>query len=75
METSQTQSNSQLQKIDSQLDVLVQITAQMSTLAKAIGVELCAQNEMISDLNTQMDKTQTKLNNLNKQVREVRRRT
>jgi thymidine phosphorylase len=62
------------QRIDEQLDTLVEITGTNKVLAKSIGNELELQQHMLTDVDGHMGKTQDQLDRTNKVVFDLRKR-
>jgi t-SNARE complex subunit (syntaxin) len=70
MASAQVQQN--LQRIDGQLDALVDITGQAKVLGRSIGTELEDQAVMLNEVDSHMDKTQTEVDKAVQQTQEFR---
>jgi t-SNARE complex subunit (syntaxin) len=68
----QEQTRANLERVETQLDALVDITGTQNQLAKEMGRELLTQNKMIGNLSDHMDSTQGGIQKATIAVKEVK---
>ena len=66
------QTQEQFQRIDQRVDALLDITETQKILANDMGNELTAQNQMLQDVSSHMDKAQLQVDKANAAVYEAK---